>query len=123
MEDKTFWEYFGFEQRGRSYTGKNIFVAPDEIEYFDKCVAGIDSNGYARMPEKDNYYKLPKTTLDNLFKYCVPKLFPKTFMMETCDDGYEFAILSDKPSGGVWCHWDKDPAQALRKAIEKAIGG
>uniref|UniRef100_A0A6M3IZC5 Uncharacterized protein n=1 Tax=viral metagenome TaxID=1070528 RepID=A0A6M3IZC5_9ZZZZ len=110
MDDKQFWEYFGW----RIVEDIGLWYSVDPItnkRYMGTATKDVADKGLLYLP----------LDLNNLFKYCVPKLFPKTFMMETCDDGYEFAILSDKPSGGVWCHWDKDPAQALRKAIEKAI--
>jgi len=72
----------------------------------------------------------PRLTLDSLFKWAVPKLLPKTLMMETVVEHwdkqgdvymYEFAILSEKPSGGLWTAYDRDPALAFFWAIWKLI--
>jgi len=119
------WEWCGFIGRGRSYTGQEIWIAPDEIEWFDKCVADIHNDGYARMPEKDSYYKLPPIDLNSLFLYAVPKITPKTLMMETYGDNgelkYDWCVLSDKTNGGIWNGNDKDPALALFKAILEVI--
>ena len=67
----------------------------------------------------------PLLTLDNLFKWGVPKLNPKTLMMETfIEDGnveYSWCILSEKQSGGIWESSSKDSALALAQAIYKAL--
>jgi len=63
--------------------------------------------------------------LNNLFKYAVPKLTPKTLMIESyIENGvmlFSIAILSEKKSGGLWCGNDKDLATALLEAIWKVI--
>ena len=98
---KKFWEYFGFVSRGRSYTGKILLVAPDELEWFDECVKDVDAGGYTRMPEKDRHYSPLPITLNNLSRYAIPKL--DSFELE-----YDYRMSTEERSahGQIITHSD-----------------
>ena len=69
---------------------------------------------------------LLRLTLDNLFKYAVPKLMEQgyTIMCESVKEGisvlYEWCFTRGE-NEGIWQALDKDPALALAEAIEKVI--
>ena len=67
----------GFVQRGGAYTGQALWIAPDEVKEFDEACSVTEKSGYARMPHKDTYYRLPPITLDNYWKYVIPTLQKK----------------------------------------------
>ena len=117
-QEQEFWELCGFVKRGHSYAGKELWVAPEDIEWFDKCVKDIDKNGYAKMPEKDSYYALRPIDLNNLFKYAVPKL--ENYHLGSVVNGH---IAIAWRQGTNFHSTDKDPALALFWAIYKALGG
>lgn len=70
--------------------------------------------GWAKHPP-------PRLDMNFLFKYVVPKLESKTLMMETYDGGYDFCILSENQSGGLWNGNAKDPVEAWKEALLKLI--
>ena len=63
----------------------------------------------------------PELGIAYCFKWLVPKLKPKTLMMETYENGYDWCILSEKPSGGAWNGYDNNPALALCLAIKEVM--
>ena len=82
------------------------------------------SNGVWSYPDGvtvDNGVPYFPESLDATLRWLAPKLRPKTLMMETFKNGYDWCILSEKPSGGVWNGNDEDPALALCLAIQKLI--
>ncbi len=105
-------------------------------EFWERCGFKFEKGGW-RYPTKDkNLYSLsllPRPTLDNLFKYAVPKLKQA--------NGYYYVGLKyelafggkwvcqieskkvDKLSGRIGARGEdsKDPAQALYQAIRKVI--
>ncbi len=104
MTDKEFWELCGFEWH-------------EMIELWNDPIRGLVSS------------ILPPIDLNNLFKYAVPKLQ---------DKGFEFCLSDSwgKPPyhAEIYRYGDNgeflfkhvinyDPAQALKEAISKALGG
>ena len=105
MDDKQFWEYFGFK------VFDNVVCSGDGMERFSRK---------AHYPDRTTRM-MPVSDLNNLFRYCVP-LISKTHEINIAmppgkTERYIVRIGHNKSIE------DKDPAQALRKAIEKAIGG
>jgi hypothetical protein len=125
MTEEEFWGWCGFVNRGHSYSGKELWVSPEDIEWFDKCIRNVDKRGYARMPEKDSYYALPQIDLNNLFKYAVPKIEKPqiSFYFDNTSWSVEVRVISK--SGGIIVAGGlaPDPAQALFGAICKVIEG
>ncbi len=103
MDDKEFWEKCGFYQ-DEDRASNAVWCYPDGRER-----------------------TLPQIDLNNLFKYAVPKLKPKTLMIETFVENdimsFGVCILSERESGGLWSASDKSLAIALRKAIEEVFDG
>ena len=115
----------GFQKRGVSYRGQRIWVAPEEVEHFDKIMAEQEAEGkeYCRMPAEDCYYVVPEFTdsLDECFEYLVPKL-------EGCDrhevwtvtKGWGYVLFfgdTKAPEVGV----GETPALALCRVIRSYI--
>ena len=98
MTDKEFWEKCGFEYLHHSYADRAIYATPD---------------GSTWIEERD----FPPVDLNNLFKYAVPKLTDPDIQFFQLDNGsWEVSIeyKSIHLTGA-----DKDPAIALKKAIEQ----
>jgi hypothetical protein len=109
QEIKELWEWCGFRfvdgktcpecgHTTRSYwlherLARRLYFEDSEIKF----VAG-----------EDNYY--PELTLDNLFKYAIPEIKRRGLWLECQDTG----IIDS-----IW--FDKDPAEALAKAILEVI--
>jgi hypothetical protein len=101
-EQRELWEHFGFKwhyieinpEPGVKYRGAH-WVYPDGARYF------------AEIP----------LTLDNLFRWAVPKL--PYVVLENCQAGYIATVSADM------CHQEKlvnkDPALALFRAIQQVI--
>ena len=104
MTDKEFWEWCGFKPT-RLQSGNMGWLYPPEYSL---------ERGY-----------LPDSTLDNLFKYAVPKLIREGYSASLhasyFTGNYKGIIDKYDSDFRVDNIWDKDPAQALKKAIEKVI--
>lgn len=108
--DKLFWEKFGITRRDRD-TLSGLFGGWEYVDSKGKILSG------------DNP---PEPTLNNLFRYCVPKLQK---------DGWTVNLLSLEETGfrcviymqieqcdiGDFVAEDLDPAIALKKAIEEIV--
>jgi hypothetical protein len=86
------WEWAGFKWNNR-------------IELWDDPIDGLISS------------ILPPLTLDNLFKYVMPKLKAVSLLW----DGrtYDIAVVNNGEESGAFVNLD--PAEALAEAIEKVI--
>jgi len=120
--NKKLAEFAGFKERGMSYVGIWLWVAPEEVESFDKVAKGQEGKKYAEMPEKANHYNLPAFTksLDACFKWLVPKLLEASTDVDLAntDKGWAFIVIdSEGEIGGE----AETPALALCLAIEKLI--
>ena len=79
---------------------------------------------YPNSPITDNVYRLPEPTLDNLFKYAVPKLLEQYDITLYTDDGYYFAWIRENCSEKIIADsvvGQLEPAEALAQAILKVI--
>ncbi len=115
-------KWAGFKQRGMSYTGIRLWVAPDEVRHFDKVIKEQQGQEYPRMPDKDNHYKLPDfpSSLDACFEWLVPKLkgysLSKPTFLGVC---VAIVYMGESSFEGV----ELNPILALCLAIEKLIDG
>ena len=119
-------KWAGFERRGISYSGVQLWIAPDEIKHFDKVIKEQKDIEYPRMPNKDKYYQLPNFTesLDACFKWLVPKV-TKKHRIEIMLGGkgcsvYIYKYAKDTSIAKVVA--EPEPlASVICKAIEKLI--
>ena len=91
-------------------------------EFWEWCGWKQDSIGNWLYPpqyknEQFRMYGIPPITLDNLFKYAVPKV--DRYRLEDdwskIEKHFAYAEIGEK-SGSAW---DKDPALALFRALDK----
>ena len=80
-----------------------------------------------RMPDGSIFHVCPPIDLNNLFKYAVPKLHKKGLFLEMVVDkrfcrAVALTELGVKPKR-EYVGEDKDPAQALYKAIQEVRNG
>ena len=107
------WEQCGFKWiEVKAYRAEGYWASPD------------GKTNYTHASSSSGF---PTLDLNNLVLYAVPKLSPKTLIIETYHyEGemyYSVYILSEKQSGGLWCGNDKNLADAMVEAIYKALGG
>ena len=93
-EEQWFWEQCGFEHR---YL--NVWIFPDGT--------------YGHIPDTDSL-----EFLGFLFKWAVPNLDCRDIHLQECEEGWQ----CDVQYGEYWAI-SKDPAQVLKEAIYKCLGG
>jgi hypothetical protein len=103
LTDKKFWEQCGIEGEEERYTRGRL--------------AG----------ERTGRILYPPIDLNNLFKYAVPKLIERNLEVSLHrfidEDEWSASLWSSDESDVDISISDKDPAQALKEAISKALGG
>ena len=115
-ELKDFWEWCGFKWIQK----KEDMIFGPIPQYHWNLIA------HWQYPDGHNHEELPALTLDNLFKWAVPKLgFVEISILsdppkETSGVGYYVSIRSSTHQVlGHSLTWFPDPAQALYEAIQK----
>lgn len=107
---KRFWEWCGFKARyiqhcTREQAGKHLGT---------RTFAGYE------YPSGEHRIKLPELTLNNLFKWAVPRVAAYN-LYNFVPEVSHFACVMGDPEGDWRCANDTDPATALFLAIEKLI--
>lgn len=122
MADKEFWEWCGFEYIPYEHLG----TRKDRSVLHPQGITVISTQQeYWIYPDGSKHKIPPPTDLNNLFEYAVPKLECISLVTRRAPsipnfvpDGYR-AFVSIGALG--YSYEDKDPAQALYKAIKQVI--
>lgn len=116
IEQQKFWEWCGFK-----------FTRSKDGNYWDGNYWAVDYPNGRPETAVNLHYIYPSLDLNNLFKYAVPRLSPKTLMLESYivagGQNFSVAILSEKQGDGLWYGNDPDPALALFWAICELLIG
>lgn len=113
-EEQEFWEKCGFELREMKKLGTIHFTDKSK-----KPEDFYDSAGWTD-PSGNAHIGMPDITLDNLFKYAVPKLpfLRMDYQPITGEYFFETMKLNDP---NLKVGKDKDPAIALYKALREVL--